>query len=194
MQHMPPHSFFLLLSLPMKQKNCFVGNLTWLSDSYDDFSNAFSQVKSSSIGSGENLKHVELSLIFKLNLSAPCSSVKKIEVHSMKTGQQYVYIGYSRNLIEEELQKKNQRLCYDDKLRLFSWKEMSKICDTLFDHLPAITRREEQDEILALFKTRKEFPPTEALFIGLQVNSSAQVGILILNLQQNIDNFHIFLQ
>ncbi len=64
------------------------------------------------------------------------------------------------------------------KIHLQSWQEASKHCQHVGGYLPFFRRREELEEILALFKLSKHIPPLEATFVGLCHKATAgQVGL-----------------
>ena len=86
----------------------------------------------------------------KINVTKSIKFVKFVNVHGDDTINREYY------LILEEKKKR-------------SWKQANKLCQELFDgHLPWFEGKDRLHELLSLFKSSKEIPAIEAIYIGLR--------------------------
>ena len=58
-----------------------------------------------------------------------------------------------------------------------SWNEAAQLCKDTGGYLPYFTSRNELEQLIALMKFSKDIFPVEAIYIGLNLNTTIQVKV-----------------
>ncbi len=157
----PMFGSILQLEFPAQHKgHCLSGTVVWLHDTYQQFLNAFET----------NLVNHSLHTLLMhrfTNGTAESTTIFVPNITSSLSHKTYLFFDFVFQIRKCALFDLFSLQMYH-----VSWQEASELCLSVAGHLPVINSRDEQNEILAMFKFSQHLPSTEAIFIGF----STRVG------------------
>ncbi len=99
-----------------------------------------------------------------------CLNFSLVMKNTYSNGAYYIFLSKVFHLRRDKRQK-----LWKSTSKLRTWNEASRMCRNSGGHLPAFYSRQDIYKLMALVKLSNDFPPVEALFIGLTYNHSTKV-------------------